>query len=574
MRKTLLILLAMAPAVVGAQKDTALSQRLPSEVRTLVVSRWNGSNAIRSFDRVDVGERDSVKGNVAVARSPLIVAGHVIGNVLVINSDVILKPTARIDGELLVVGGDVEGRGDARVDGATRIYRQTLGFSENGEDIVATDEMPQRSGDTWWRRIERRHEGSWTEALRVVQAGPYNRVEGLPIRLGPALYEERPWGSVTADAATVIRTASTFSSQDADFGHDVRTEVRFGHEGGVGVGGRLFSVVDPVESWQLSDVETALSSFVSRRDYRDYYQRHGLNAFVTAYGQRDLSITGSYGVERWTSRARHEPFSLFKGDVAWRLNPDVDEGVFHVASASIKLDTRTDVDDPWSGWLASGNVEHGAGALTSLAGRSENVLTLPVASKTQYTTGFLDVRRYNRLGPSAQINMRVVVGGWMGGDDLPLERRLSVDGPGALPGFGFRALRNEPDVGTCSEGPAATVIGIPAECDRIALAQLEYRGDVKIPFSGGRDWPRHYHGSHGDVVWVVFADAGRGWRVASDGAPSIPGVTYSGSAIPSLSTFRSDVGLGLDVSGVGIYAAKAISESRPVVFFVRLRHRF
>jgi hypothetical protein len=35
------------------------------------------------------------------------------------------------------------------------------------------------------------------------------------------------------------------------------------------------------------------------------------------------------------------------------------------------------------------------------------------------------------------------------------------------------------------------------------------------------------------------------------------------------------VGVGLDIAGVGIYAAKAVSSSHePVNFFVRLRHRF
>jgi hypothetical protein len=576
MRKALLMLLAMLPAVLGAQRDSTPSQVLPSDVRALVVKRWNGANAIRTFDPLDVEDRDVIQGNVAVARSPLTLGGHVTGNVLVVNADVILRPTAHIDGELTVVGGDVEGRNEARVDGATRIYRQPMPFREEGELIVATDDDTHpRAEDNWWTRIERRHDGSWTQALRVVQAGPYNRVEGLPIQLGPVLREETPWGSVRVDAAAIIRTASTFSSEEADVGHDLRTEVRTGHRGGLGIGARLFNVVDPVESWQLSDLETALSAFVSRRDYRDYFQRHGLNGFVTLYGAQDLSLTGSYGVERWSSRGRHEPFSLLKGDVAWRANPAVDEGLFHIANATLKFDSRSDPDEPWSGWLANANIEHGTGSLTSVAPESGPIATRAAVQSNQYTSAFFDVRRYNRLGPSAQLNMRVVLGGWLGGDELPLERRLSVDGPGTLPGFGFRAMRDGSNVSTCSSEPESAAIGTPAECDRIALAQIEYRGDVKLPFTGGLTWPRQYHGSHGDVVWVLFADAGRGWKVDSPDAPPQPGLTYGRGAIPSLSTFRSDVGIGIDVSGIGIYAAKALSTpAEPVRFFIRLRHRF
>ena len=188
---------------------------------------------------------------------------------------------------------------------------------------------------------------------------------------------------------------------------------------------------------------------------------------------------------------------------------------------------------------------------------------------TAYTRAMFDFRRYNRLGPVAQLNMRVVLGGWVDGDPLPLQRRVSVDGPGALSGFDFRSTRAGPDVSTCSAVPS--VLGQPTECDRIALAQIEYRGDLRLNVMGNwDDWPRRIRTAHGDAVWVLFADAGRGWKVGTpDGV-----MTYSRGAFPALSTFRSDVGVGLDVGGIGIYASKSVSTpSQPVNFFIRLRHR-
>jgi hypothetical protein len=112
----------------------------------------------------------------------------------------------------------------------------------------------------------------------------------------------------------------------------------------------------------------------------------------------------------------------------------------------------------------------------------------------------------------------------------------------------------------------------PAECDRIVLTQLEYRGDLPLDlFSNWDEWPFRYRGAHGEAAWVLFADAGRGWKV---GTPSGQ-ITYSRGALPPLSTFRADLGLGLDVSGIGIYAAKAVSTpAEPINYFVRLRHRF
>jgi hypothetical protein len=571
MRRTLLtMLLATLPAALGAQDTAATAmQTLPADVRRLVVDRWNGANEFRASDRADIGATSEVRGNVSVLRGPLLLAGHVTGDVLMINGDVLLQPTARIDGDLLVVGGDVDGLATAHIGGSTRIYRPSLVYREDGDRIVALNEEGQPTEESWWRRLERRREGNWSQAVRIVQAGPYNRVEGLPIQLGPAIQRLTPWGSVRFDGAAIIRTGTSFSSDRADVGNVVRTEVRIGRERGVGVGAQIFDEVEPIESWQLSDLETALAAFVARRDYRDYYQRHGGLGSLTLYGARNLALSGSFGVERWSSRTLRNPFTLFNPDRDWRPNPSIDEGLFRVADLTLKFDTRTDPQNPWSGWLVSSDIEHGRGDITSTAQGSSPVTFAP-GSKNEYTRGFFDIRRYNRLGPSAQLNMRAVVAGWLGGDQLPLERRVSVDGPGTLPGFGFRTTRTGLDRGNCNIGSAVT--GVPAECDRIALGQIEYRSDLKIPFTGGlEDFPRRYRRSHDDISWVLFADAGRGWLVDhGNGQPGLDATQF-----PALSTFRTDIGLGLDVMGLGVYCAKALSTpSEPLNFFVRLRHRF
>ncbi|HEY4306403.1 MAG TPA: hypothetical protein VGM82_18155 [Gemmatimonadaceae bacterium] len=570
MRRTLLILLlAMTPAAIRAQEPAAPVQTLPSDVRRLVVDRWNGANEFRASDRADIGATSEIRGNVSVLRGPLTLAGHVTGNVLMINGDVLLAPTARIDGDLLVVGGDVDGLATAHVTGSTRIYRPSLVYREDGDRIVALNEEGQPSEENWWRRLERHREGNWSEAVRIVQAGPYNRVEGLPIQLGPAIQRLTPWGSVRFDGAAIIRTGTSFSSDRADVGHVLRSEVRIGRERGIGIGAQIFDDVEPIEAWQLSDLETALAAFLARRDYRDYYQRHGGLGSLTLYGARNLSLSGSFGVERWSSRTLQNPFTLFNPDRNWRPNPSVDEGLYHVGDLTLKFDTRTDPQNPWSGWFVSSDLEHARGDISATA-QGSNLAAFAPGSKNEYTRGFFDVRRYNRLGPGAQLNMRAVFAGWLGGDQMPLERRVSVDGPGTLPGFGFRTTRLGLDRGNCNVGN--DVIGVPAQCDRIALGQIEYRSDLKLPFSGGlEDFPRRYRRSHDDISWVLFADAGRGWLV--DHGDGVRGL--EASQFPALSTFRTDIGIGLDVMGLGVYCAKALSSpSEPVNFFVRLRHRF
>jgi hypothetical protein len=480
-------LAAVIPAVGGAQVDSGASRlALPSDVRGMVVTRWNGPNVVRGSGRIEIEAGREVAGNVAVSGGPLIVAGHVSGSVLALNADVILRPTAQIGGELLVVGGSVDGLALARVAGAVRVYRAPLTYREEGDRIVAVADS-SRDSESWWRRLERRRAGNRTEALRVVEAGPYNRVEGLPIGLGPVVHRLVPWGSFDAEAAAVVRTGTSFNSEQGDVGHKLRGEVRVGRDRGVGIGARMYSIVDPIEAWQLTNLETALAAFLFRRDYRDYFQRHGAMGYVTVFGAPNLSLTGSYGAERWSSRAVRNPFSLFEVDDPWRANPAVDEGVFHLADVALAWDTRTDPLDPWSGWLINADVEHGRGSI-DVPAPAADPRSLGRTGATSYTRGFLDVRRYNRLGPNGQLNVRAVIGGWLGGDRLPLERRLSVDGPGVLPGFDFRGASGR-DVGTCSAG-----VGLPgfaADCERIALGQIEYRGDLHFgPMDNLEDYLR------------------------------------------------------------------------------------
>ena len=103
------------------------------------------------------------------------------------------------------------------------------------------------------------------------------------------------------------------------------------------------------------------------------------------------------------------------------------------------------------------------------------------------------------------------------------------------------------------------------------LAQVEFRGNVRMNFTGdGDDWARRFQNAAGNVQWVVFADAGRGWTV---GEPQGE-MRYGSQSSPPFSTFRTDVGVGLDLGGIGVYAAKSTSTpSEPVNFFVRLRKR-
>ena len=565
---TLAVLVLCMPATVRAQdaaRDTSAARdQLPRDVAQEVVALYNATTALRATEPTEVAAGRDVAGDVAVLDGPLTIGGHVAGRVLAINSDVILLRGARIDGDLLVVGGEVEGSDGALIGGELRIYHPPLRYTRDGDLLVAQlDET--RPVEQWWRRLERRRRRNFNR-LEIASAGPYNRVEGLPVRIGPVLYRDQGWGHVRLDATAVLRTGSSFSSSEADVGHDVNLEARLGRRLGASVGGRLFDVVDGVEQWQLSNVEVALASFLFHRDYRDYYGRHGAQVYAALHPSETVELSLAYGDERWRSRPTRDPFSLAMNGMAWRDNPAMDAGRFHVANLTLRLDTRNDRLDPRDGWYVFGDVERGVGRIAGAGATSAGVRDVPTGD-TRYLRGFVDARRYNRIAPNAQLNLRLVLGGWLAGDPLPLERRLSIDGPGTVPGFDFRTGGGT-DVGTCSEGAAPS--GRPAQCERVGLAQLEYRNDIHVSMTRGSGDARRTR-FRLDGAWVFFADAGRGWLVNSPGSALDEGK----GKLPSLSSYRTDIGAGLDFNLLGLYVAKALSDpNEPANVFLRVRHRF
>ena len=598
--------LALLPALeaVGAQQRSggrrdggSLNERtLPREVRDEVVQMYNASGTLRVNGRLDIPEDRTVDEDVAVLGGPLTVAGTIRGRVVVINADLILRPSARIDGDVLVVGGVVEGRRDAYLGGELRIYRQVLReYREEGDRIVVERQRDDRTDegddddDRWRNNRRRRYMRNWTRSeLKLVTARTYNRVEGLPILFGPRFRTNLSGLRTTTELFGVFRTGDDLRWTSDNVGHSARVEMRVGRGAGFSFGGHLFDLVEGVEEWHLTDAEVGLASFFLHRDYRDYFNRHGGSAFARLLLADEVSLTGSFSQQSWHSRQTLDPWTLFRNEQGWRENPTMDEGRFHIANGTLQIDTRNDRDDPWSGWYIVADYEHGTGVVDRFGARSGSALdpfpqpySLATPPRIQYDRGFLDLRLYNRLAPNTQLNFRIVAGGWLHGDSLPLQRKFSVGGPGTLPGYDFRRPPlNGTDSFLCSTKVDGTdqsaAPGLPAECDRVALAQAEYRGDLNFDFNlfgsdddDEDDWRFRVDT---DAQWVVFADAGRGWRVGPTGGDD---VHFTKKEFPSLETFHTDVGIGLQTDVIGFYVAKSVSDSKePANFFVRVRKRF
>jgi hypothetical protein len=408
--------------------------------------------------------------------------------------------------------------------------------------------------------------------LSLSSGKTYNRVEGLPILLGPTFHTRIRHAELSLSALGIIRSANRFHWDAQNLGHRLDANLQFGRRRGFAVGASSFDVVQKIEPWQLSEPDGSLAAFFLKRDYFDYYGRHGARVSASVFTSGNSRLTAGYSSERWSSRAAREVFVLFRGEGGWRANPAINDGLVHVADVTFSYDTRNSETHPLAGWFVNANYENGIGNFQTDGTRLQ-ATDGGATAHLHYGRAFIDLRGYNSISPRRQLNARFVIGGWLHGDPLPLERKLSVGGIGTLPGFDFRRLGIGTDVGQCS--PASGPLpGRPAECDRVVLAQLEYRHElvselIDIFNRNGirvRGNPFRVKPSA-----VAFVDAGRGWLVGNrDGD-----LTYSSTSLPGLDTWRTDVGLGLDLGLAGVYVAKAVSDAKePANFFIRIRGRF
>lgn len=571
MRAFLVVALLLISSVIRAQvPDTLRAEEgervLPVEIAREVVALYNAPAALRAIGPATIGAEQIVEGDVAVLNGPLSVRGQVRGRVVVVNGNLLLAPSARIRGDVIVVGGAISGLTTAQIEGQLRWHPQPLRYVRDGERIALDPGRPEVSDIIDWRPWPR-GDDQWRSRILITSGGIYNRVEGLPILAGPSLRFSSGMTRVSLDVLGIMRSADGFRWDRDNRGHDVDGRVRFGDTRALSIGAQLFDLVRPVEEWQLRDSETSLAAFLVRRDYRDYYNSHGAGVSLGLHAGRALDLEIGFARERWRSREARDPFTLFRQGAVWRANAAMDEGRFNVTSARLTADTRNEPVHPRSGWLITADLEHGSSSAAALRvpvdnGADPSVIVRPL----DYTRVFLDMRRYNRVSPHGQVNLRLVLGGWLAGDDLPLERRLSVGGAGTLPGYNFRDAVRE-DVFTCG---GASLPGTPALCERVALAQVEYRGDLRLHWA--RDRGIWSFAIDRPAAWVVFANSGRGWLV-DESTPDVP--AYAAGRLPPLSTFRTDIGGGLDLGWLGFFVAKSVTDGEePANFFIRLRHRF
>ena len=540
--------------------DTLMRGGPPPDVVAELIDFYNDSTTTRTSGDVTIPRGSSFEGRLAVHRGTLRIAGRVRGPVVVVNGTLRLEDEADVEGDVLVVGGRLLRDPGVVHTGLEREFWDAAPVVRTADGLLVLRERRRPLRDLASARTTFQT-GRVRTTLLLATGGTYNRIEGLPIVFGPT-FELRPTptSAVKLDLRGILRTAPE-GSRTSDFGFQGRIEYRHGP---VGVAGRLYSEVTPIEDQPLSDSESGWSAFLLQRDYRDYFDRRGGGGTVWVQPTRPLRIELSLRRDHERSVRAVDPWSVFRNSEQWRRNPLVDDGHFVTTGLQVDYDTRNEREFPSTGWLIRARYEHST---------SNDVapVVLPTAVRPPlplegygYDRVLVDLRRYSRLTPRLRVNTRLRAEGWIAGDRLPVQRRTSLGGPDILPGYDFHAF-------TCA--PRGFVDrALPALCDRVVSAQVEVRTRIGLNLGyrlrdrEGSPTGRFIGIEEADLVFLT--DAGKGW-LAGEGPEQVPT-----GRIPSFGEWKVDFGVGLDAGAIGAYLAKGISEGGPVKFVVRLQRRF
>jgi len=537
---------------------------LPASVLQEVIDTWNDSATTRLNGSVTLPAGSAMQGQVAVYRGVLRVSGTIEGSVTVINGNLVLLPGSRITGPVLVIGGRLVKQAGSTLDGTERVYWDLAPVVRRRDGTLEVQETINL--ETLGQAQATFGVGKVKTTIHASTGGTYDRVEGFPLELGPRFdWQATKRDRFELDLTGILRTTSDRTGSHSDFGYRGRLEWRRRGEVSYGLGGKAHGVVDVIPDQTLSRAESGWSSILIQDDQYDYYYSELLGVYGFILPARQFRVDLSWARDQQSSALANNPFSLFVNDSRWRPNPLIDDGTYYLTAGAVTLDTRDNARQPATGWYANAAVEYGTSdnvAPVALGGGLRE--PIPTDGSYNYTTLAVDLRKYLRLSPENRLSGRAYFAGWIGGDPLPMQRRLSLGGPSILPGDAFREVNCTP-AGVPNNAQASV-------CDRTMFFQVEFRHRLDLGWH--TTIGRGDDGTGGRVIGiqsadlVFLSDLGTAW-LSGEGPNHVPN-----NRLPSLDLWQADIGVGIDFGFLGAYLAKSVTSEGPLRLSLRLQRRF
>ena len=277
-------------------------------------------------------------------------------------------------------------------------------------------------------------------------------------------------------------------------------------------------VTDHLDLQQVDDLENSLALLLARNDYRDYFEREGVGAYLI-WRVPDFS---DVSVHLRSDDYRSIPLyastrSWFRRDRPLRDNPAIDAG--RARTATLRLERLAHLAHRTrAGFYHWIEIER--------AGRG-------LGGDFDYTRALADLRAVVRVSPAGTLTLRGVAGTTPAGA-LPSQKEFALGGADGLRAHALGEFRG----------------------NQAALVQAEY---------GAGLWRLHSRAFEGGLHALAFLDAGRAW--------TNPDRAWDARRQP----FAVDAGLGLGSSedNLRIYLARNLQQpGSGMVVSVRLQRPF
>ena len=401
----LLVLLgfADAPAPVSGQRVERVGVGSPS-VDARLDAALAGRYLLVARDTT-FGATDTVPGPVVVLGATLIVEGVVAGDLIAVDSEVYLRPTARIVGDAINVGGGLYRSEHAVIQGI-RIDRPEERYRViRSPDTLRIVAAPGRHD------IE-------LDGVSGFHAPTYDRVSGLTLGWGAAY---RP--PHLADFEPRVHGEVVYRSERGSWGGGLDLWLQRAGTAIV-VGARDVTLTN--EDWIRDPLRNSLSFFFTGRDYRDYYGARQLYLELrrrSVRGPLALAARLRGQIEDARALRADDPWTVYLDSI--RPNLPADEGRISslIATGS----------GEWAGTLAT----VAAGATVELAG---------AAAAGDFTFGrfaaWADVAMAALANHGLELRLHFR-GPLPGTESLPRQRWTFLGGTGTFPAFGIATFRGD-----------------------------------------------------------------------------------------------------------------------------------
>ncbi len=246
----------------------------------------------------------------------------------------------------------------------------------------------------------------------------YNRVDQLRLGLRTEIQKEQSFHPRVG-----VRLEYAFERERILYGSLIHQPLT--RSGWLGLGAALYRRTDHGELQQTSDIENTADVLFARFDYRDYFEREGMDGYLSARLRRITNVSLHARSDDYHSLAlRGGTRSLFHRDRPLRGNPPVDEG--NLRSLALRAERPA---------LVFGRAQPGTYHWGEMewAGRR-------MGGDFRYTRALGDLRSFVRLSPTQLVALRAAAGSTIGGA-LPFQKRFTVGGVDGLRAHSFARYR-------------------------------------------------------------------------------------------------------------------------------------